>query len=510
MKKLVSSVLVLCMTAAALAGCGNKSTETTKATEAAASTEEAVSTEAVSETQAAEGEAATVQVYIAASLSNAMDEISANYKSVQPNVDLVFNAGSSGKLQTQIEEGGACDVFFSAATKQMNALVEGGYVQEADVTDLLENKVQLIKPAGTETKVTGFENITDAANLALAADTVPVGQYAREIFDNLGITDQVMAMEINECEDVSAVLAAVSEGSNEVGIVYATDAASVADKVDVIATANDTELKSKVIYPVGLKQMMLKLQQLRLLLIISRHLKQQLYSKNMDFLASINMSPLLISLKTAIIATVVAFFGGIACARWAMKLKPLSKSILDGILNLPLVLPPTVAGFLLLLIFSLKRPLGIYLWEHYQLKVVLSWPGCVLAATVVAFPLMYRNARAAFEQVDVNYIYAGRTLGLSEWTIFRKVVIPVAGPGIASGTILTFARALGEYGATSMLAGNILGKTRTMAVAIAAEVSAQNYDVAGFWVIVLVTIAFVFIFAINIITMHGISKIQRW
>ena len=230
----------------------------------------------------------------------------------------------------------------------------------------------------------------------------------------------------------------------------------------------------------------------------------------MDFLASINMSPLLISLKTAIIATVIAFFGGIACARWAMKLKPLSKSILDGILNLPLVLPPTVAGFLLLLLFSLKRPLGIYLWEHYQFKVVLSWPGCVLAATVVAFPLMYRNARAAFEQVDVNYIYAGRTLGLSEWTIFRKVVIPVAGPGIASGTILTFARALGEYGATSMLAGNILGKTRTMAVAIAAEVSAQNYDVARFWVIVLVAIAFLFIFAINIITMHGISKIQRW
>ena len=230
----------------------------------------------------------------------------------------------------------------------------------------------------------------------------------------------------------------------------------------------------------------------------------------MDFLASIDLSPLLISLKTAIIATVVAFFGGIACARWAMKLKPLSKSILDGILNLPLVLPPTVAGFLLLLLFSLKRPLGIYLWEHYQFKVVLSWPGCVLAATVVAFPLMYRNARAAFEQVDVNYIYAGRTLGLSEWTIFRKVVIPVAGPGIASGTILTFARALGEYGATSMLAGNILGKTRTMAVAIAAEVSAQNSAVAGFWVSVLVAIAFRFIFTINIITMHGISKIQRW
>ena len=249
MKKLVSSVLVLCM-AAALAGCGSKNAETTKAAEAVVSTEAASKT--AGESQAAEGEAATVQVYIAASLSNAMDEIAANYKSVQPNVDLIFNAGSSGKLQTQIEEGGACDVFFSAATKQMDALVEGGYVQEEDVTDLLENKVQLIKPAGTETKVTGFENITDAANLALAADTVPVGQYAREIFENLGITDQVMAMEINECEDVSAVLAAVSEGSNEVGIVYATDAASAAEKVEVIATADETELQSKVIYPVGL------------------------------------------------------------------------------------------------------------------------------------------------------------------------------------------------------------------------------------------------------------------
>lgn len=229
-----------------------------------------------------------------------------------------------------------------------------------------------------------------------------------------------------------------------------------------------------------------------------------------EFLKEINWSPLWISLKTGLVATVIAFFLGVFCARKIMKLRPGAKAVLDGILTLPLVLPPTVAGFFLLLIFSLKRPLGSFLLENFDIKIVQTWKGCVVAAAVIAFPLMYRNARAAFEQVDVNYIYAGRTLGLSEWTIFIKVVIPVAGPGIASGTILTFARALGEYGATSMLAGNILGKTRTMAVAIAAEVSAQNYDVAGFWVIVLVAIAFVFIFAINIITMHGISKIQRW
>ena len=230
----------------------------------------------------------------------------------------------------------------------------------------------------------------------------------------------------------------------------------------------------------------------------------------MDFLASINMSPLLISLKTAIIATVIAFFGGIACARWAMKLKPLSKSILDGILNLPLVLPPTVAGFLLLLLFSLKRPLGIYLWEHYQFKVVLSWPGCVLAATVVAFPLMYRNARAAFEQVDVNYIYAGRTLGLSEWTIFRKVVIPVAGPGIASGTILTFARALGEYGATSMLAGNIAGKTGTISQKIAMVIQNGDYATAGVWVAIIMLISFGIVVIMNLISGRKIKNQKHW
>mgnify|MGYP002537530053 CR=1 FL=1 len=252
MKKLVSSVLVLCMIAVALAGCGNKNTETTKATEATASTESAVSTEAVSETQAAEDEAATVQVYIAASLSNAMDEISVNYKSVQPNVDLVFNAGSSGKLQTQIEEGSRCDIFFSAATKQMDALVDEDLAKKDSVVDLLENKVVLIKPKDGETKVTGFENITDAANIALAGEDVPVGQYSREIFKNLGIEDDVNKMEINEGKNVTDVLASVSEGSNEVGIVYATDAASVADSVDIIAEAPEGSLKTPVLYPVGM------------------------------------------------------------------------------------------------------------------------------------------------------------------------------------------------------------------------------------------------------------------
>ena len=175
--------------------------------------------------------------------------------------------------------------------------------------------------------------------------------------------------------------------------------------------------------------------------------------KNLDW------SPLFISLKTGIVATFISFFLGIYAARKVVKTTPGKKAVVDGILTLPMVLPPTVAGFFLLLIFSKRRPFGIFLYETFDIKVVQSWLGCIIAATVIAFPLMYRNARAAFEQLDVNLIYAGRTLGMSDIRIFWKVVIPSAGPGIASGTILTFARALGEYGATSMLAGNIPGKT---------------------------------------------------
>ena len=228
-----------------------------------------------------------------------------------------------------------------------------------------------------------------------------------------------------------------------------------------------------------------------------------------EFLREINWSPLWISLKTGLAATVIAFFLGIFCARKIMKLKPGARAVLDGILTLPLVLPPTVAGFFLLLIFSLKRPFGSFLLDNFDIKIVQTWKGCVVAAAVIALPLMYRNARAAFEQVDINLIHAGQTLGMSDSRIFWRVVMPAAGPGIASGTVLAFARAIGEYGATSMLAGNILGKTRTVSVAIASETAAGNYGTAGFWVVVIVLISFVIVALINIVSGRGM-KTRRW
>ena len=230
----------------------------------------------------------------------------------------------------------------------------------------------------------------------------------------------------------------------------------------------------------------------------------------MEILKNLDWSPLFISIKTGIVATIFSFFLGIYAARKVVKTTPGKKAIIDGILTLPMVLPPTVAGFFLLLIFSRRRPFGIFLFEQFGIKVVQTWLGCIIAATVISFPLMYRNARAAMEQIDVNLIYAGRTLGMSDTEIFWKVVIPTAGPGIASGTILTFARALGEYGATSMLAGNIPGKTGTISQKIAMVIQEGDYMTAGVWVAIVMVIAFLVIFLMNLISGKKMKNVKRW
>lgn len=229
-----------------------------------------------------------------------------------------------------------------------------------------------------------------------------------------------------------------------------------------------------------------------------------------EILKSLDYSPLWISLKTGIVATVLSFFLGIFAARKVIRCGPGTKSVIDGILTLPMVLPPTVAGFFLLLLFSLRRPFGRFLYGQFGLRVVQSWLGCILAATVIAFPLMYRNARAAFEQIDVNLVYAARTLGMSETKIFWKVILSTAGPGVVSGTILTFARALGEYGATSMLAGNIPGKTATISQRIAMVIQDGDYLTAGIWTVIVLIIAFGIIFAMNMVTGRKMKNVERW
>ncbi|WP_196593988.1 molybdate ABC transporter permease subunit [Pectinatus sottacetonis] len=209
----------------------------------------------------------------------------------------------------------------------------------------------------------------------------------------------------------------------------------------------------------------------------------------------IDYSPLLISLRTSCLATVIAFFTGIYAAYIVVKMKRF-KGLFDAVLTLPLVLPPTVLGFILLFVFGRNSPMGQLLMQ-LGYSLVFSWEATVLAAVAVAFPLVYRTTRGAFEQIDKNIIYAARTLGVSEWRIFWHIIIPNTKHGIIAGVILAFTRALGEFGATIMIAGNIPGITQTMSTAIYSAVQAGDDKVAVFWVCVIMGFSFVVIMLMN-------------
>ena len=209
--------------------------------------------------------------------------------------------------------------------------------------------------------------------------------------------------------------------------------------------------------------------------------------------------PLLNSLRIAAISTVVVFFLGIAAAHWTARLPRAVKGALDVVLTLPLVLPPTVVGWLLLLLLGPKRPLGAWVQSVFGLRLVMTWQSAIFATVVVAFPLMYRTARGAFESFDQNLADAGRTLGRSNTWVFWRVQMPCCKQGILAGTVLAFARALGEYGATSMVAGYTPGRTATISTTVY-QLWRTNDDAGALgWVLVNIALSAVFLLAINLL-----------
>ncbi len=217
-----------------------------------------------------------------------------------------------------------------------------------------------------------------------------------------------------------------------------------------------------------------------------------------------DLSAVWISLKTATLSIVITFFLGLLAAHLVVNMRrEKAKMVVDGLLTLPLVLPPTVAGFFLLYLFGVKRPIGQFLLEVLGVKLVFTWWATVLAAVVVSFPLMYRSARGAFEQVNPDLLSAARTLGMPEWKIFWKLTLPLALPGVAAGGILAFARALGEFGATIMIAGNIAGQTRTLPLAVYSAVAGGNMESAYEYVLILAGISFLAVLGMNWFTAHS-------
>ena len=208
--------------------------------------------------------------------------------------------------------------------------------------------------------------------------------------------------------------------------------------------------------------------------------------------------PLYNSLRIAAISCVLVFFAGIFAAYYVARLPRAVKGILDVILTLPMVLPPTVVGYFILLVFGAKRPLGIF-FAQYGIKFVMTWYGGVLAAAVVAFPLMSRTARGAFESFDDTLAYSAQTLGLSNTYIFWRIRMPYCRQGILAGTVLAFARALGEYGATSMLIGYTPGRTATISTTVYQLWRTNNDALALRWVLVNMAISFVVLMAVNLL-----------
>lgn len=209
--------------------------------------------------------------------------------------------------------------------------------------------------------------------------------------------------------------------------------------------------------------------------------------------------PLYNSLRIALIAGVVVFFTGIFAAYYVAKLNRVAKGILDVVLTLPMVLPPTVAGYFLLLVLGTKRPVGAWFLERFGVKLVMNWYSGVFAAVVVAFPLMYRTARGAFESFDETLSYAGQTLGLSGTYIFWRIRMPYCRQGILAGAVLAFARALGEYGATTMVAGYTPGKTATISTTVYHLWRTGNEALAFWWVMVNMVISAVVLLTVNML-----------
>ena len=213
--------------------------------------------------------------------------------------------------------------------------------------------------------------------------------------------------------------------------------------------------------------------------------------------------PLLNSLRIALISAAVVFFAGVAAAYYIAKLPRLLKGVLDVVLTLPLVLPPTVVGYLLLCLLGPRRPIGAWVLETFGTRLTMQWWSAVFAVTVVVFPLMYRTARGAFESFDETLAQAGRTLGLSNTYIFWRIRMPCCRQGIIAGAVLSFARAIGEYGATSMVAGYTPGRTATVATEVYQLWRIGNDALAARWVAVNIAISAVVLLAVNLLERRG-------
>lgn len=465
----------------------------------------------------------SLTVSVASSLRVAMEEIKLAYERQHPETKIVFNFGSSGALQQQIEQGAPVDVFLPASSRQLDALGARGLVVKETRHDLLVNEVVLIAPLGSSTPqdFTGL-GAREFGMLALGDPaSVPAGEYGQQVLRSLGLWTAVES-KLVLAKDVRQVLTYVESGNVDAGLVYSSDA-RLSGKVRVVASASPAT-HAPIVYPVAVMARSMQLPSAREFTAFLADTAAQEIFRKFGFLPGarterpfanpspgpFDLSPLWISLETSAVATLLTFALGLIAAYLMSRYRGSGRGLIDGLFTLPLVLPPTVIGFFLLLLFGRNSPLG-QLLQGVGLTIAFSWPATVIAATVVAFPMMYRTSLGALEQVTPTLLQAARTLGASEWRVFRRVMFPLAWPGILAGTVLAFARALGEFGATLMLAGNIPGRTQTMPVAIFFAAEGGEMNRALGWVLLIVAVSLTIIAALGYWSRYRIApSVSRW
>jgi len=433
-----------------------------------------------------------VTLFAAASTGPALEEITAAFR-IEHGIEVQTNFAGSSTLAQQIATGAGADVFLSANETWVDFLEESALVAERK--DLLRNRLVIVVPMEAPVGIRSPEDLLDplVAHVALAEPTaVPAGIYARQALESLGLWDEVKP-KVVAAADVRRALAFVETGAAEAGIVYATDV--VSSSAVVVAGEIDPELTDPICYPMALlagaagrtevKRFYDYLNSPPAAELFRKHGFTMLTPERDEREAAPPMRPtaeiesarvailtpeewtaLRLSFLVAAVAAAAGLPLAVAIAYFLARARFSGKWICEAVVNLPLVLPPVVTGYLLLVLFSPQGPIGKPLADWLGFKVVFTWLGAALAAMVVSFPLMVRAIRLAFQGVSPRLEMAARSLGAGRLAAFRTVTLPLARRGIVAGWMLAFARSLGEFGATIMVAGNIEGQTRTIPLAI--------------------------------------------
>jgi molybdate transport system permease protein len=434
-----------------------------------------------------------VLVLAAASTRDAVQEIAADFTR-ETGVAVEVSPEDSGKLATQIAHGAPADLFLSANEKWADFVRDRGLALE--VKPLLGNSLVLIVPQGNPAGVHVPQDLSraDVKRIALAGPTVPAGIYARQALTSLNLLAELEKQnKIATGENVRVTLTYVERGEAQAGIVYGSDA-RLSDRVETVYTFAPVS-HEPIVYPLVLLKAAEKKPAARQFYdylqgsfaagVFGRHgftLPESRASAAAAtatavtadrgwFLTPGEWSAVWLSLLVSITATIVSLPFGVALGHLLARRQFAGKSVVETVLSLPLVLPPVVTGYLLLVAFGRQGWLGRHLEDWLGVSLVFTWQGAALASAVMAFPLMVRAIRLAFAEVNFRLELASRTLGVGPLRTFFRVSLPLARRGLIAGTVLAFARSMGEFGATVMIAGNIPGETQTIPLYIYSQLN---------------------------------------